>query len=428
MKKKSMQWDQMKSKPVAVFGKGISGQGVASLLNEFTWSYEFFDQTEKSFMDAKASQYSIVVTSPGFFPNHPWVKKAKASGVPVYGELDFASTFTNNKIVAVTGTNGKTSLVTLLCHIWKKAGKAAVCAGNIGTSLSSIIARGLNSQATIFLEVSSFQAQNIKFLSPDNLIWTNFSPDHQDYHLSLTEYFKAKYSLVTQLKGDGFAICGLSVHEFARLNHLPVLKELKGISRDLISHGDIQPGSFFSTFPQRENVALAYKISRQLGVSKKSFFTFLQSYQPEPSRLACIAEIDGVSFWNDSKATNFSATIAACKHFSNRLIWIGGGREKGESLAVLSKAMHGAIIHAFLIGEVASKLSKSLQSHQIKVTCCSTLNEAVRKAFSGAKQVTDILFSPAFASFDMFENYIERGNIFNKLVFDLKKGHTPCTQ
>ena len=428
MKMKVNFWDNMKSKPVGIFGKGVSGLGVAGLLDKIDWPYQFFDQTEQSFFDVEASKYSMVVKSPGFAPNHPWVSKAIESGVPVYGELDFASTFTENKIIAVTGTNGKTSLVTLLSHIWKKAGKSAICAGNIGTSLSEVIARGLNFRTTIFLEVSSFQAQKLKFLAPDALIWTNFSPDHQDYHGSLIEYFKAKYSLLTQVKHEGLAICGPSVLKFAKANDIQDRKGIKAVTRNMFLEEEIEAGSFFSTFPQRENLALAYEFSRECGVSKASFLSFLRSYQPEPSRLVCVAKINGISFWNDSKATNFSATMAACKNFPNRLIWIGGGREKGESLPILSKAIKGAVIHAFLIGEVATKLSVILRAHQIKVTCCTTLNEAVKKAFNAAKQATDILFSPAFASFDMFENYIERGNIFNKLVFDLKKGHTPCTQ
>jgi len=421
-------WDALKSKPVAIFGHGVSGHGVASLLDQFHWDYQFFDQKEQPFNAENALSYAIVVVSPGFGSDHPWVLSAQKAGLAIYGELDFASTFTKNKIVAVTGTNGKTSLVTLLSHIWNKLGKPAVCGGNVGTSLSEVVTRGLRADTTVFLEVSSFQAENIKFLSPDTVIWTNFSPDHLDHHPTIKDYFKAKNSLLKGLKDGGSAICGLSVLDFARLHHLSLHRSVKGVSRNLIDAHRLEPGSFLSTYPQQENLALAYTFSLNCGVTEEEFFASIRSYQPEPSRLACIAEIDGVSFWNDSKATNFASTIAASKNFRRPFYWIGGGKEKGESLPHLIKGIKKSVAHAFVIGEVATKLSELLRRDGIAVTCCSSLIEAVKKAYNHAKHTTDILFSPGFASFDMFENYIERGNIFNQVVLDLKKRHTPCTQ
>ena len=421
-------WDALKSKPVAIFGQGISGQGVASLLDQFHWDYQFFDQKEQTFNAENALSYAIVVVSPGFGSDHPWVLSAQKAGLAIYGELDFASTFTENKIVAVTGTNGKTSLVTLLTHIWNKLGMQAVFAGNVGTSLSEIITRGLRSETTLFLEVSSFQAENIKFLSPDTVIWTNFSPDHLDHHPTIKDYFKAKNSLLKGLKDEGSAICGLSVLDFARLHHLSLHRSVKGVSRNLIDADKLEPGSFLSTYPQQENLALAYTFALDCGVTEEDFFGCIRSYQPEPSRLACIAKIDGVSFWNDSKATNFASTIAASKNFRKPFYWIGGGKEKGESLPHLIKGIKKSVSHAFIIGEVATKLSELLRKEEVAVTCCSSLIEAVKKAYKHARHTTDILFSPGFASFDMFENYIERGNIFNQVVLDLKKRHTPCTQ
>ena len=421
-------WNSLKSKPVAIFGQGVSGQGVASLLDQFNWDYQFFDQKKRPFNAENALSYAIVVVSPGFGSDHPWVESAQKAGLAVYGELDFASTFTENKIVAVTGTNGKTSLVTLLTHIWNKLGKQAVSAGNVGTSLSEVVTRDLKADTTVFLEVSSFQAENSKFLSPDTVIWTNFSPDHLDRHPTIKDYFKAKNSLLHRLKEEGSAMCGLSVLDFARLNHLSLHPSVKGVDRNLVEGNRLEPGSFLSTYPQQENLALAYEFSLDCGVSEEDFFACIRSYQPEPSRLACIAKIDGVSFWNDSKATNFASTIAACKNFRNPFLWIGGGKEKGESLPHLVEGIKKSVSHAFIIGEVATKLSELLRKDEVAVTCCSSLIEAVKKAYTHAKYTTDILFSPAFASFDMFENYIERGNIFNQVVLDLKKRHTPCTQ
>ena len=134
--------------------------------------------------------------------------------------MDFASLFCANPMVAITGTNGKTTLVTLLNHLWNKLGRSSLCAGNIGTPLSTLVSEGLDPSITIFLEVSSFQAQRIKLLRPNSIIWTNFSPDHLDHHRNLSEYFLAKANLLKQLNSEGNFICGSSVSKFAKENKI----------------------------------------------------------------------------------------------------------------------------------------------------------------------------------------------------------------
>jgi UDP-N-acetylmuramoylalanine--D-glutamate ligase len=197
--------------PVAIFGSGISGLGVAELLKKLNWKYDFYDRDGKEFTEKEAEKSSIVITSPGFTLDHNWIKIAEENKLSIYGEMDFASIFCENPMVAITGTNGKTTLVTLLSHLWNKLGRSSLCAGNIGTPLSKLVSEGLDPSITLFLEVSSFQAQRINLLRPNSIIWTNFSPDHLDHHPNVSEYFLAKANLLKQLDSGGNFICGSSV-------------------------------------------------------------------------------------------------------------------------------------------------------------------------------------------------------------------------
>ncbi len=414
--------------PVAIFGSGISGIGAADLLKKLDWDYHIYDRAGEEFTEKDAEISSIVITSPGFTFDHHWVKIAEKSNLPIYGEMDFASIFCDNPMVAVTGTNGKTTLVTLLNHLWKKLGRSSVCAGNIGTPLSKLISEGLDPRMTIFLEVSSFQAQKINLLRLNSLIWTNFSPDHLDHHPNITEYFLAKANLINQLDSDANFICGSSVSEFAKHNKIKLNRNPDVIKSDHFQNFDLEKNHFLGTFPQQENIALAFAFAQKSGINQNAFTSIIQTYQAEPSRFSWVDEVNEVSFWNDSKATNLAATLAACRNFKDRIIWIGGGREKGECLKEFSRQLEKYVTHAFLIGEGAEKLSCILEGKSISYTLCKSLPDAVNKAFQFAKRGSHIVFSPGFASFDMFKDYLERGNIFNQIVFDLKKRLTPCTQ
>ncbi len=420
--------EELRNATVAIFGSGISGLGVAELLDAYGGKYEFFHEPEKPFTAADASRFDLVVSSPGFKPDHQWMGIARDSGLPLYGEIDFGANLTDHPIVAITGTNGKTTLCTFLAHLWRQAGRSSVCAGNVGTSLCSSIARGIPEAATIFLEVSSFQSQSLRLMRPQSVIWTNFSPDHLDYHGGMEEYFQAKARILEGLPKAGEFICGPSVLEFAQSQNLSLARPSRVISSSSVLGESDQLPSFWTTCPQRENLALASEFARRNSIAESIFTRAVESYDPQPARLSKVGEINGVCFWNDSKATNLSAVTAAFRSFSSKVIWIGGGREKGECLKSFCQAVKGFVDHAFLIGEVSHKLYALLRSSEIVATVCGSLEEAVCGAFASAKGKSQIVFSPGFASFDMFADYLERGNLFNRIVFDLKKSPSPSTQ
>ncbi len=428
MKSFLQNWEKMRSSPVAILGAGKSGLGAASLLNRLQWENETYDEQGRVFTEDLARKCSFVVFSPGFKLIHPWIQMARNLGKEVIAEMDLGAAFCKDKIVAITGTNGKTTLTTLLSHIWNINGRLSQVAGNIGNPLTSVVANSSEEETTIFLETSSFQAQGLKILRPDVVIWNNFEPDHLDHHISMTEYFYAKANIITQMNPDGKLWIGESVVNFASQINYQFPYAYSRIDGSSFCSNTVPPDHFLSSFPQKENLAFAKTISKASGIDESVFFDSIKSYEPEPFRLSKIAKVGKASFWNDSKATNSSAVISAFKNFSNKILWIGGGREKGERVDLWINEVKKYVAQAFLIGEVAPKIHSMLRSESVDSEVCESLGDAIKSAYSRTVDTIDIVFSPGFLSYDMFEDYLDRGNSFNKLVFDLKKRSTQTTQ
>tara|TARA_A100001015_G_scaffold128042_1_gene142010 strand:- start:1403 stop:2710 length:1308 start_codon:yes stop_codon:yes gene_type:complete len=420
MKRESENWKQWQQQPVAILGAGISGNGVVALLKQLGWDYGIYDEQGRAFTEEEARGCSVIVCSPGFKKEHPWKLIAQQCGKKVITETEFGSKFTDAKIIAVTGTNGKTTLATFLAHLWNSVNRPAVAAGNVGLPLSQAVADGLGSDAIIFLETSSFQAEDMVDLKPEGVLWTNFDLDHIDHHGTEEKYFYAKAKLLELVK-NGQVMIGESVHRFAlKINHnLPIQTQI--IRRNQAVPLRVNREHFLSTYPQAENMAIAREFSSRMGISKDQFLQAVNSYISEPHRLQKIESFGNATFWNDSKSTNFLSAIAACKNFSGNLFWIGGGRSKGGMVGGLADQLKPLIQKAFLFGESGKSLVKAFQANGLPGTFCNSLEEAVSKAFSAVIEKTDILFSPGFASFDCFKNYSDRGNYFVKCVLDLKK-------
>lgn len=419
--------DELQRKSVAILGAGISGRGVGTLLDHVDWKYETYDEQGRAFGETEARASSLVVYSPGFRRDHPWLQLAKLHNCHVLGEMDFGASFLENESVAITGTNGKTTLVTLLAHILREADIPVAVAGNLGLPLCELIGRGLDSNSLVILEVSSFQAQGIQNLKPSSFLWTNFEEDHQDHHDSVEEYFQAKKNLLDNARENACWV-GRSVTRYAGNIGVELPKKLQVVQDDPGVTGLLAKDHFMSSFPQRENLSLAKRFTESLGIDDKTFFRAISNYEPEPHRLHKVTSIGKAVFWNDSKATNPAATLAACKNFAGNLYWIGGGRSKGEDTNRLLSLIKPFVQKAFLIGEVAESLCCKFAELGVVATLCKNLEEAVSKAYREVKEKTDVLFSPGFASFDLFQDYAERGKLYIESVFDLKKAVSVSTQ
>jgi len=427
MKSRLKNLDKLRRKPVAVLGAGVSGRGVGALLDRLEWEYVTYDEQSRVFGETEARASSIVVYSPGFHPNHPWLQLAKQESLPLLGEMDFGSCFLENPIVAITGTNGKTTLTTLLGKIWKEAGKKAVEAGNVGLPLCELVARGIDPDALVFLEVSSFQAQGLKYLRPNHVLWTNFEEDHLDHHGSMEEYFRSKSHLLDKALGHESWV-GRSVCQSARQFAYEMPENAKVVTREEVDSSFLPPDHFMHSYPQLENLSLAWSFCHARGISKNQFEQAILNYSPEPHRLEKIATVGQATFWNDSKATNTSAAVAACRNFSGTLFWIGGGRAKGGDSGRLVDLVKPFVQRAYLIGEMGESLQTNFGKEGVLATLCHNLKEAVAQAYAQVTEHTDVLFSPGFASFDSHANYSERGKSFIEAVFDLKKAVSGITQ
>jgi len=357
MKEFPKDWAAMREWPVAILGEGKSGQALQGLLRKLGWDYLTFDQDGSSFDEQDLNKISLVVHSPGFRSDHPWILRAARYRKEIVNEIDFAARFLDGKVIAITGTNGKSSLTTLLAHVWKKIGLSGFAGGNLGRPLSAIVAEEECKNSHTFLEISSFQARNIRFLKPDALLWTNFTADHLNFHQSEREYFKAKHRLVERTLSASTWVSS-QVVEAALSFSSPLSDEIKVVPTEFTESFGLPSDHFLLTYPQRENLALAYAWLRAEGLDRETISAALADYLPEPHRLSKVCTIHSVSFWNDSKATNLGSAVAACRNFSDPVLWIGGGQSKGENLDEYGTALSPYIERAFLIGEVAEKLHK----------------------------------------------------------------------
>lgn len=419
-------------KPVAIFGNGISGKAVASLLDNLKIDYLIYDNKKQDgaqhcldFSDESSEKHSLVIFSPGFPLDHPWLILARKKACYSLTELDFAALFWKGKIIAITGTNGKSTLTKLLTQALLNLGLNGICCGNIGDPLSAQHAYFNDINAIAVCEVSSFQAEALYHFSPDALLWTNFDEDHLDRHGDLKKYFTAKWTLIHRLKSDLLFI-GKSVKQFADQQEFYFPKKPFIVDESLNKKDNIDKDiseSIFSASPQLENYLHALYYWKVEGYDYEILKNTALTFKPLRHRLAITDEIEGKIFWNDSKGTNFLATIEALKFFDDKVLWIGGGKYKGGDLEAFVKKISPFIEEAFLIGQTAERLAILLELRGVKAFVYPSLDEAVEKAFEKglSYKFKNIVFSPGFSSYDMFSNAEERGNFFEKYVLELKR-------
>jgi UDP-N-acetylmuramoylalanine--D-glutamate ligase len=412
------------AQPVAIFGGGVSGIGVTALLAALDATSVIYDAKGTAFTAKAAKNHRLVIFSPGFPPEHEWLKIARNAGCECYGELDFSSLFWRGSVVAITGTNGKTTLTEFLTHALRAEHREAYAAGNIGLSFAQLAAQtnGGTADMTAVVEVSSFQAETLRQMKADATLWTNFAEDHLERHPGLESYFSAKWNLVARTRA-GATFVGSSVRRFAEKFERP----LAGVN---VVETEQQPtdarlaGTVFADYPQRENFLLAAGWWRSAGLSVESLYAAARDFRLGQHRLTLVAEIAGVEFWNDSKATNFHAVEAALARFARPVVLIAGGKAKGGDIAGFVHRVASRVKHAVLIGETSSELAFHCAAFRVAHTSCASLAEAVRRAAELAQSGESVLLSPGFASFDMFRGYADRGEQFEKLVRELAASTT----
>jgi UDP-N-acetylmuramoylalanine--D-glutamate ligase len=439
------------SQRIAVFGAGLSGQAARRLAVGLGLEVCLFDEGGQGdasvFNRETLGGFDAFIFSPGFAMAHPWRVLAEGSGRPCYSELGFAALHWRGKLLGVTGTNGKTTITSLLCNALEAAGQSAVEAGNIGTALSDCVLGDANhEEATAVCEISSFQAELPLGLQLDGLIWSNFAEDHLDRYGSMAEYFAAKAQLLTCLRADAPSVLGTDVLAFD-----PQVAEARDslvvdgrCGRGTQGHNNkprpyvteiqnpvlvvaLAPESPFRISPQSTNLALVAALWQALELPAEALIESANAFQLAAHRLSPVATWGGVTFWDDSKATNFHAALAAINALDGPIFWIGGGSGKGGDLDAFARLVGPKIDAAFLYGEVAESLAASLSSVHSKVEIradfVAAVEAATRAALADSPSV--VLLSPGFASFDQFSGYAARGKTFISTVFSLKDAHRP---
>jgi UDP-N-acetylmuramoylalanine--D-glutamate ligase len=419
------------AKPVAIFGGGVSGEGVRVLLGALGVEAKVYDAAGAEFAATAARQHLLVVFSPGFAPDHPWLVRARVAGATCLGELDFASMFWRGQILAITGTNGKTTLTEFLTHALRAVGRDAHATGNIGHPFSGLAAElnGGSKLTVAVCEVSSFQAETLLHLVATATLWTNFAEDHLERHSGLEAYFAAKWNLVAHTT-PGATLIGSSVRRYAERFERP-LGTIVSVPTEALPADPRLAGTVFAEYPQRENFVLAHAWWKSTGLDDASLYAAAKSFKLGRHRLARVGEIAGVTFWNDSKATNFHAVEAALGRFSTPVVLIAGGKAKGGDLGGFVHRIAPRVHHVVLIGATSTELAFHCSASRLAHSSCASLGEAVRRAAELAPKGGHVLLSPGFASFDQFRNYEDRGLQFEKLVHDLgaaprKQGRTPA--
>jgi UDP-N-acetylmuramoylalanine--D-glutamate ligase len=407
--------------PVAVFGGGVSGIAVAALIEKLGGRTVIFDQSGKEgalteFRGVAASDHHLVIYSPGFPPTHPWISEARAAGAVCMAELDFASLFWRGAVVAVTGTNGKTTLTEFLTHALRTVNRDAFATGNIGFSFSKLVLERLGGEADSIAvcEVSSFQAETLRYFRADAALWTNFAEDHLERHWTMEGYFQAKWRLFERTVG-GSVFAGSSVRTYAEKYGQKLA--IESLVETEFQSGDILlRGTVFSHYPQRENFILAATWWRSQGLLETDLYRAAETFQLGRHRLSRVNIASGITWWNDSKATNFHAVEAAIAGFGSPVILIAGGKSKGGDVAAFVRRLVPQVKHLLLIGETKNVLATFAAVNGLPHTVCGNLVEAVQRASELSVNGDNILLSPGFASFDQFKNYEDRGRQFEALV------------
>jgi UDP-N-acetylmuramoylalanine--D-glutamate ligase len=413
------------ARPVAVLGGGVSGKAVLALLTKLGASGVIFDEKGpagggvNNFDPLTTYKSSLVVFSPGFSPEHRWLLAARQAGCTCIGELDFASLFWKGRVVAITGTNGKTTLTEFLTYALRSTGASVRATGNIGFPFSQLVAdTGGGTPDTIAVcEVSSFQAETLQHLRADATLWTNFAEDHLERHPGMDAYFAAKWRLVERTAAGGF-FAGTSVQAYADKSGRSLAAGARVFS-EVKTENPRLAGTVFERYPQSENYLLAAAWWGSSGRAEESLVAAARTFRLGKHRLARVGEIEGVTYWNDSKATNFHAVEAALAGFAAPVLLIAGGKGKGGDVAGFVQRIAPRAKKIFLIGETKTALAAACAALRLPHSVCSTLEEAVRQAAASAVPGDHILLSPGFASFDLFRNYEDRGNQFEAIVNNL---------
>jgi UDP-N-acetylmuramoylalanine--D-glutamate ligase len=434
-----------KNQNIAVLGAGLSGSAAALLLRSEGAQVTVLDSAEeknllKSTIDNLRAQdirvtcgaaagegssaYQMAVLSPGIDPASRLVRNFSSRGIDIIGELELGWRFCEKiPVIAVTGTNGKTTTTELLAQMLNACGERTIACGNIGKPLSEV-AREKQPYDVLTVEVSSFQLETIRTFHPSISLWLNFAPDHLDRYRSVAEYRAAKLRIFeNQTNADVAVVNAIEKMPNIRSRTITFSAYANGgdfrLSEGAILYRD-EPVLRLADTKLRglhniENLMATLAVGMARGLSFREMVPSLSAYEPRPHRCEFVREVNGVTYVNDSKATNLDAVDKALRAQTKPVILIAGGKDKGFSFDPLRSLVKEKVRSTILIGEMAESIRRSWAG-AVESEIASSLADAVERAHASANPGEMVLFSPGTSSFDMFKSYADRGDQFCSLV------------
>ncbi len=426
----------------AILGMGTSGQAAARLARHLGAEVVLLDDSPAdspaaaqaraegfavrtgAAARADAGPYDLAILSPGIDPSWPLAQGILGRGVPGLSEIEFAFQQTAVPVIAVTGTNGKTTTTGLIAHLLAMAGRAAVPCGNYGTALSEVVLRNAALEVLV-LEVSSFQLEMIREFRPVISVWMNFAPDHLDRHPSLEAYRAAKLRIFENQGPEDTAVVKGD-------EPLPSLAARRVSFSAWEDGGDwsFRDGTIYAGERailaladtalrgrhNAENIMAALAAVSAWGLPLEEAAAQVASFVPPRHRCEVVGTIGGREFLNDSKATNIHAVESALRGQEGPVVLIAGGKEKGLDYGPMRELIREKASAVFTIGEIGPALAQIWPG----AVFCGDLEEAVARAYAAAAPGQAILFSPGTSSFDMFTGYGHRGDVFCQIVHQLQ--------
>ncbi|HOX55174.1 MAG: Mur ligase family protein [Candidatus Omnitrophica bacterium] len=412
-----------KNKTITVFGLARSGLDVALLLSQMKEASKIkitdvndnpvIRENAKKLpprIEAEIGRHSedfikdsdIIVISPGIRTDLPILEWARQKGIKVIGEIELGFLLCPAPIVAVTGTNGKTTVTTLSSQILKLTGKNVHLCGNIGNPFSREILK-IKKDDLVCLEVSSFQLETIETFKPNVAVFLNLSRNHLDRYNNMQEYLAAKKRIFINQDKNDWAVLNYEDESVRNVS--------KAIKSQIV---------FFNTQDDKKedlnsNFLAAMAVGRIFGVKKEKCLEVFRDFKGIEHRLEWVRNVDGIDFINDSKSTTIEATIWALNNINKPIIMIAGGREKGSDFSTIKQQVGEKVKEIILIGEAKQKIKKALEGATM-ILEAESLQDSVSLARRDAKRGDIILFSPMCKSFDMFIDFEDRGKKFKEIV------------
>ena len=432
---------------IAVLGAGESGESAARLLRDEHARVTVLDSGDPANLrekvarlqalgisvidgtsaDADTGRYDLGILSPGIDPQSAMVKNFRAKSIPLVGELELAFVLCGRPVIAITGTNGKTTTTQLVETMLTSSGVNTVACGNISPAFSAKVREG-RTMDVLTVEVSSFQLEEIKTFRPKVAVWLGFAPDHLDRYPSMQAYFDAKVRIFENQTSDDWAVVNFR-------DKLPPLKARTLTFSAYTAGGDFDLRNTVIHFRgepvlkmaetrirgshNAENLMAALGAGFAWGLDFSQMRAPLCAYQALPHRCEWIRTVDGVDYVNDSKATNLDSLEKALAGETRAVVLIAGGKDKGFEFDSVTDLVAQKCRCAVLLGEMAERIEHIWSKRVACVNVGRSLERAVHTARSSARPGDIVLFSPGTSSFDMFRNYADRGNQFRTLVQNL---------